>query len=347
MSTHASNPRNQVRRGQPLFLGRRSFLLRTPAAALAPWLARAAAAQGEPPRYPSRTVRVIAPQAPGGPSDTIARLVAQHFSERWKESVIVENLGGAAGTIAGRMVARSPADGYTLLVGSNAALASAAILTEGAGYDPVRDWAPIGRIVRVGYVLALRSSLGVSNVAELVALARQRAEPLTIATVGAGSNASRSVAQLSKAAGIPLLDVPYKGGAPGLQAVLAGVVDGTFCDLALALPHVTSGALRVPANVGRTRLTALPDVPTFAESGYPSLASEPWYGIVAPAGTPAPVLAEIAAALHAMQVDPQVLGRFRTLGYEAISETPEAFAAAIATEVAQARASREAVIGRP
>lgn len=298
-------------------------------------------------RYPSRTVRVIAPQAPGGPSDTLARMVALYFADRWKEAVVVENHGGAGGTIAGRMVARSPADGHTLLVGSNAALASAAVQSEGAGYDPLRDWAPIGRIVRVGYVLAVRPGLGVTTLAEFVALARRRPEPMTVATVGAGSNAARAVAQFSQAAGIGLLDVPYKGGAPGLQAVLAGHVDATFCDVALVMPHLPTGAVRVPASVGGRRLTLLPDVPTFGEQGYPTLDSPPWYGIVAPAGTPALVVGEIAAALRAMQTDPEVSQRFRTLGYEVIMETPEEFGAAIAAEVAQARAALEALAKRP
>ncbi len=322
---------------------RRRWLAGACAAAAGAWLPGAARAE----RFPSRTVRIIAPQAPGGPSDTVARLVAQHFAERWTASVIVENHGGAAGTIAGRLVARSPADGYTLLVGSNAPIASAAIQTEGAGYDPLRDWTPVGRIVRVGYVLALRPGLGVTTLRELVAFARGRAEPLTIATVGVGSNSARAVIQFARVAGIPLTDVPYRGGAPGLQAVITEHVDGTFCDVALALPFLAAGKVRIPASCGRSRLPLLPDVPTFAEAGFPGVVAEPWYGIVAPAGTPAPVVAEIAASLRAMLADPEVGRRFKALGYEPIVEPPEAFGEAIAAEVAQARAGLEAGARRP
>jgi tripartite-type tricarboxylate transporter receptor subunit TctC len=312
---------------------RRCVIAAAGAAAVTAWMPGRARAD----RYPSRTVRIIAPQAPGGPSDTIARLVAQHFSERWTEAAVVENHGGAAGTVAGRLVARSPADGYTLLIGSNAPIASAAVLTEGAGYDPLRDWAPVGRIVRVGYVLALRPGLGVTTLRGLVALAGGRAEPLTMATVGTGSNSARAVAQFARVAGIPLIDVAYKGGAPGLQAVIGEHVDGTFCDVALALPFAATGAVRIPASCGRRRLPLLPDTPTFAEAGFPGVIAEPWYGIVAPAGTSAAILAEIATALRAMQADPEIGRRFTALGYEAIVEAPEEFAAAIRAEVAQAR----------
>ena len=298
-------------------------------------------------RYPSHTVRIIAPQAPGGPTDTVARLVAHHFAERWKESVVVENHGGAAGTIGGRLVARSAPDGHTLLVGSNAAIASAAIQTEGAGYDPLRDWAPVGRIVRVGYVLALRPGLGVSTVRELVALARARAEPLTIATVGVGSNSARAVVQFARVAGIPVTEVPYRGGAPALQAVITEHVDGTVCDVALALPFLAAGKVRIAAGCGRSRLALLPDVPTFAEAGFPGVVAEPWYGIVAPAGTAPSTVAEIAAALRAMHADPEVGRRFKALGYEPIVEAPEEFAAAIAAEVAQARVGFDGAPRRP
>jgi tripartite-type tricarboxylate transporter receptor subunit TctC len=304
-------------------------------------LPRSAAAAAAAASFPTRTVRLIVGQAPGGQTDTMARLVAPQFAARWNESVVIENHGGAAGTIAGRMVARAPADGHVLLVGSNATIASAALQAETAPYDPVRDWAPVGRIARVGYVLAVRPGLGAATVREFVELARARAEGVSLATVGAGSNAALTLTRLERATGVRILEVPYKGGAPGLQAVVAGQVDATFCDLALALPHVPAGTVRILATAGNRRLALAPDVPTFAEAGLPGIVAEPWYGIVAPAGTPPAVIAELSAALHAALGDEDIRRRFAHLGYETIIETPEAFATAIRSEAEQARGSRQ------
>lgn len=291
--------------------------------------------------FPTRTVRMIVGQAPGGQTDTLARLVAQQFAARWKESVVIENRGGAAGTVAGRMVMQAPADGHTLLVGSNATIASAAVQMDPAPYDPVRDWAPVGRIARVGYVLAVRSGLRAANVQELVELARVRADGITLATVGAGSNASRALRLLERAAGVKILEVPYKGGAPGLQAVVAGQVDATFCDLALALPFVPVGTVRILATGATRRLALAPDVPTFAEAGLTGIVAEPWYGIVAPTGTPAAAIAELSDALHAALNDEEIRRRFVDRGYEAIIETPQEFAVAIRFEAEQARDDRQ------
>lgn len=288
-------------------------------------------------RYPSRPVRFIVGQAPGGPSDIMARLVAREFGERWKEAVVVENHGGATGTIAARMVARSPPDGYTLFVASNGPIASAAVEVATAGYDPLQAWAPVGRFARGGYVLAVRSGFDTTTVREFVARARVTTESVSISTVGAGSNSSRALALLRQAAGIRILEVPYNGGALALQAVVAGHVDATFCEWALASPLAESGAARILAAASRQRLALAPELPTFAEVGLPGVVAESWYGIVAPAGTPAAVIAELNATLHFMLADTDVRRRLTALGCEAIVETPEEFADAIRLETEQAR----------
>ena len=288
--------------------------------------------------YPSRAVRVLVGQAPGGQSDTIARIVATELAARWQQNVVVENHGGAAGTIAGRMAARAGADGYTLFVGSNAAITGAGMDAETAGYEPLRDWAPIGRIARVGYVFPVRNDLGATTLDEFVALARARPGASTVATVGVGSNSSRGIVLFERAAGIRLLEVPYKGGAPGLQAVVAGQVDATFCDASLATPFAAAGSVRILASCGRSRLALLPAVPTFVEAGYRDVVVEPWYGIVAPAATPAAIVGELAAALRAVVTDAGVRQRFAALGYEAIVESAADFTAAMREELAQARA---------
>ena len=298
----------------------------------------AAGARAADDAYPSRTIRVIAGQTPGGPSDLLARLVAQHLGDRFRANVVVENHGGAAGTIAARTVAASPPDGYTLLLGSNASIALAMVRTDLGAYDPIKDFAPIGRIARVGYVLVVRPGLNAATMSQLVASARGLGRPLTIATVGAGSNSSYATAQLARATGLAITDIPYKGGAPGIQAVVAGDIDGTFVDLTGVKAMAAAGSLRVIATCGRKRLTIAPEIPTFIEEGYPSVVAEPWYGVAAPAGTPSSVVSKLTTALHAMLADAAVAQRFASLGYETIVESPDEFGAAIRAEVAGARA---------
>jgi tripartite-type tricarboxylate transporter receptor subunit TctC len=298
---------------------------------------RSASAAG----YPSRSVRLVLGVASGGgPTDRIARLVALEFEKRWKVPVVVVNQGGASGTIGGRMVARGPADGYTLFVGGNGPIASAAVALspETAGYDPIRDWAPVGRIARAGYVLIARSGLGVSTVREFALLAHARPEALSASSTGPASNSSLGLALFQQVAGVRIIEVPYKGGGDAIEAVVAGHVDAAFCDLALALPFAVSGAVRILAACSTHRLALAPDVPTFAEAGFPGVLTEAWYGIVAPAGTPRAVIAELVAALHAVLVDDDVRRRFTTMGYEAIVESPDQFADAIRLEMEQARA---------
>jgi tripartite-type tricarboxylate transporter receptor subunit TctC len=298
-----------------------------------PWLSCAMAAT----RYPSKPVRFIVGQGPGGPSDIVARLVAREFTERGKEAVVVENHPGATGTIGARMVARSPADGYTLLVASNGPIASAPVEVETAGYDPLRAWAPVARFARGGYVLAVRSGLDVTTVRDFVARARALADSVSVSTVGVGSNSSRALALLRQVAGARILEVPYNGGALALQAVIAGHVDATFCEFALAAPLADSGALRILAAASSQRLALAPDLPTFADLGFPGVATESWYGIVAPAGTPAGVIAELVASVHSMLAEADMRHRLTALGCEPIVETPEEFAEAIRMEYEQAQ----------
>lgn len=314
---------------------RRRFLSGALALALAGGLPATVRAQGAPSRFPGRTVRVLVGQAPGGQTDTIARAVAALLAERWKEPVVVENYGGAGGTVAIRMAARALADGYTLLAASNASIVAAALQSETPGGDPVRDFAPLVRLVRIGYALAVRPGLGVTSVPQFVARARARPEAVSLATVGAGSNASQALAKLERAAGARILEVPYKGGALGLQAVVAEQVDSAFCDLALALPFAANGAVRILAVTGPRRSPLAPDVPTFVEVGFPGVIAEPWYGMLAPAGTPAAIVAELAASLRAVLADADLARRFAALGYEIIADTPAEFAAAIRLEAAE------------
>ena len=317
----------------PASPSRRRWCVGACAAASLAWLSIPIAAA----RYPSRPVRFMVGQGPGGPSDLVARLIAKEFEERWKETVIVENRVGATGTIASRMVARAAPDGYTLLVTSNSPFAAAALAPEIAGYDPLSAFAPVGRFARGGYVLAVRSGLGVATLREFATLARARAESVSVSTVGSGSNSARALALFQRAADVQFINVPYNGGALALEAVVAGHVDATFCELALARPFAASGAVRILAAVSRQRLAFAPNLPTFVELGFAGVITDGWYGIVAPAETPAALIDELVATLHSAIADADVRQRFAALGLDTIVETPDEFRAAIAFEIEQAR----------
>lgn len=307
---------------------RRLFLLAGVAAATGAWSAHAARTT-----YPSRTVHLVVGQTPGGQTDTMARLVASHFAVRWDSSVVVDNVPGAGGLIGGRAVARAAPDGYTLYVGSSANIAWAALQSADAGYDPRIAWTPIGRIARLAFVLAVRRDLGTASVREFVRRARVKPEGVTVATVGAASNSGRALRLFERATGAKMLEVPYKSAAPSVTAVVSGEVDATFCDLASALAH--SDSLRLLAQTAARRSPLAADLVTFAEAGVPGLVVEPWYGLVAPAGTPPEVASELAAALRAALTDPDLVHRFLAFGYEVVLESPAEFGAAIRDELQQ------------
>lgn len=283
--------------------------------------------------FPSRTVHIVAGQAPGGQTDTIARAVAAHLGTRWSEAVVVENVAGAGGLIAGRAVARSAPDGHTLYVGANSNIAWSAAQAPNAGYDPRVAWAPIGRIVRLGFVLAVRPDLGISTAREFAARALARPEGVTVATVGEASNSGRALRMFERATGAKLLEVPYKSTVQSVQAVVSRDVDAAFCDLTAALPQAHASTLRLVAQTSTHRSPLAPDVATFREAGFPTMVLEPWYGLVAPAGTPPDVIAALAAALRAALTDETVAGRFKALGYEILLDSPDEFAAAIREEL--------------
>lgn len=309
--------------------GRRAFLGAAGAIGAAAWLPARAS-------FPSRAIRLVVGQAPGGQTDGLARAVAQRWSERWRDGVVVDNASGASGTIAARTVARAAPDGHTLLVGSSASLVLAPAVDD-VGYDPLRDFAPIGRLARVSYALVVRSGLGARTLADVVALARQRPGTLTVATVGRGSNVAVLASRFARAAGVELVPVPYRGGAPSVQALLAGEVDATICDLSAVAALAATGRLHVLAVVGEKRSPLAPEAPTLREAGYAGVGDDPWYGLVGPAGMPGPVLEALAAMVRATVQDPAFGRRFASLGYTAFDDTPEGFARDLAAEVAHAR----------
>ena len=277
----------------------------------------------------------------------MARLIAKEFGDRWNQTAVVENHPGATGLLGGRLVAQASADGYTLLVASNSHFSAAALRGQSAGFDPLRDFAPVGRIAHGDYALAVRPGLGTMTVAEFVARARARPKSVTVATSGAGSNSQRALALLERAAHIRMLEIPYNGGGRDLQAVIAGIVDATFDDLGVVLPFAASGAVRLLAVCSARRTELAPDLPTFAETSLPEVVIEAWYGVVAPAGTPREIMATLIATLRATLADPEVRRTLAAMDLDPIAETPEQFATAIRAEIEQARAVAELIAERP
>jgi tripartite-type tricarboxylate transporter receptor subunit TctC len=301
-------------------------------AALGAYAAPATAAE----TYPSAPIRIVAGTAPGGQSDRLARLVAQHLGEILGQPITVENRAGADGMIAAEAVAQAAPDGYTLLVAGQSALVLVVALGRNARYDPVADFAPIGRVARVPLVLAASANLPVKTLPELVALARARPGELSYGTSGMVAQFAGRLLQAG--ARIDLLEIPYKSVPMGLQDLLAGRIDLMFFDLSLVAAHAKSGQLRLLAAAGSHRAAAAPELPTLLELGASNAAVEPWFGMVVPKATPPDVLVRLRGAFGEMRRLPEVRRQLEQFGYEPIDDSYERFAADMLADIARSSA---------
>jgi tripartite-type tricarboxylate transporter receptor subunit TctC len=276
---------------------------------------RSALAQDQ---YPSRPIRLVVPFPPGGSTDVIGRIVGNELQKRLGQSVVVENRPGASGSIGSSAVSRAAPDGYTLLF-SNVASQGVmpALSPQAVTYDPVGDFTHIGMIGVYWAALLVHPSFPARTLEEFVAEAKRRPGEINFATSGIGSSPHLFVEMLKAAAGINIVHVPYRGAGPALTAVLANEVPVMADSLPSATPHIRSGALRALGVSSAQRVAAFPDLPTFAEQGYPKMAIDNWYGISAPPGLPAPIVGQVAEALNASLRDPAVADRLRQVGLEA------------------------------
>src|SRR6266567_3100972 len=299
--------------------------------------------------YPSKPIKLVVAQPPGGQTDVIVRLLGDRLSELWKTPTVVEYHGGAGGTIGADLVAKAPADGYTLLAGGLSNLAIAAALVKDLRYDPIRDFAPVGGMARVPYALAVNRSVPATTLPELIAYARAHPGRLTYGSGGIASSSSLGAEMLKSMAEIDIVHVAYRGTAPSIQALVSGEVDMMFADLSLLAPHAKGGTLRLIAAAGAKRATAAPELPTVVEQGVPGFAIEPWYGVVAPVGTPPDVLAKLAEGLHETVRTREIVQRLEQLGYEPMMDTPTQFGAFIRSEAEKYAAliKRAGIIGAP
>jgi tripartite-type tricarboxylate transporter receptor subunit TctC len=283
--------------------------------------------------YPNRPIRLIVGFPPGGSTDIVGRITALKLSERLGQQVIVDNRGGAGGTIGADIAAKAAPDGYTLTVGTTSTHAVAAGAYSKLPYDPVRHFAPISLVAITPYLLVVNPQVPANTLSELVALAKSQPGKLNYASAGNGSTTHLAMEMLKDVAKIDLVHIPYKGNAPADLAILANEVQAVFGSMPALLQNVKANKLR-PLAVGTARRSpALPEVATVAELGYPGFEAALWLGILAPAGTPQPIIERLNRELTAIVATPD----FRTLmdknGAEPISNTPEQFAAMIRAEV--------------
>lgn len=295
--------------------------------------------------YPAKTIRLIVPFAPGGPNDFLGRLVAQKVTEQAGQSVVVENRGGAGGTVGMDVAAKSPGDGYTIAMAGTSNMAVAPSLYKKLPYDPLRDFTPIINVAHVPYALAVNPTVPARTLKELIAIAGRKPGLLSYGSSGTGSISSLAAELLKSMSKTSIVHVPYKGTAPALTDVVAGQIDLMFADLAVIQPHAAAGKLRAIAVTGAKRLASAPALPTVSESGLAGYDVSPWFGVAAPAGVPRDIVAKLNGLIAAGLKSPDAVQRLNTLGYEAIGGTAEQFAATIKSDIAKyARVIREAGI---
>jgi tripartite-type tricarboxylate transporter receptor subunit TctC len=285
--------------------------------------------------FPTRTVRLMVPAAAGSAPDFLARVLGQKLAETWGQPVIVDNVVGAGGNIAAERIAKSPADGHALLFNTIGPIAINVSLYDKLPFDPIKDFAPITLVAKVPNILCVNPNVPVKSVAELIAYAKQNPGKLRYGSPGSGTSNHLSAELLNTMAGIKLFHVPYKSSAQMTTDTIGGQVELIFHNAPVVLPHVKSGALRGLAITSATRNPFAPELPTMAEAGVPGFEVTAWFGVLAPAGTPAPVLAKLHTDFVRMISMPDVKERFLTQAAEPIGSTPEEFASFINAEIAK------------
>jgi len=288
--------------------------------------------------YPAKPLRFIVPFPPGGGNDTVARAIAQQMGPALGQPVVVDNRPGAGGSIGAELAAKAPADGYTLFLAGVGSHAVNPNFHAKLPYDPVRDFAPITLVASAPAVLVIYPAVPVRNIAEFTSYARANPGKLNYASNGNGSAAQLAAAMYESMAGVRMVHVPYKGIAQALTDLLSGEVQLMFGTVVGLAPHIQAGKLRALAVTTVKRSTLLPDVPTLAESGLPDYQSGSWYGVMAPAGTPRPIIDRLHRTIVKALQQPDVVQRLGAEGAEVIGSTPEEFAAHLKTELARVAA---------
>ena len=286
--------------------------------------------------YPGKPVRFIVGQAPGGATDIIARLVGSKMHEALGQNVIVENRTGAAGSIGAASVAKSPPDGYTILVVSSSYAINPSLYSN-LPFDPQKDLATVSLLAEAPFLLVVHPSVPAKSVKDLIALAKTKPGTLTYGSGGTGSSGHLAGALFEMGSRVNLTHIPYKGAGQALVDVVAGQITFMFASVLSATPQIKQGRLRVLGVTSSKRSRALPQVPTIAEAGVPGYATTTWYGLLAPAGTRQPVIDRLSAAAHKAVTSPELRDRMLSDGAEPIGSSPAEFQKHIATEMAKWR----------
>ena len=273
--------------------------------------------------YPSKPLRLIAPFPPGGTTDVLSRLVAQKLSDSLGRQVVVENRPGAGGNIGHELAAKTPPDGYTIVMSSNAALVTNPFLYKRLGFDPQNDFAPIAIVAKAGQVLAVHPSVPVRSVKDLVALAKTNPGKLNFGSGGRGTPAHVAGEIFKSVTRINITHVPYKGGILAVMDVVAGQIDMVFADMAPAVPQIKAGKLRALAVTSDERSAAVPEVPTMVEAGIQGSSPQTWWALLAPKGTPPAIITRLNGDLAQMLKLPDVQERYAALGIIAAHTSPE------------------------
>jgi tripartite-type tricarboxylate transporter receptor subunit TctC len=285
--------------------------------------------------YPNRPVRLIAPFVPGGPTDIVARLVAQKMGENLKQTFVVDNRGGASGAVGMEIAAGAPPDGYTLVIGSSGNLAVNPALNPKLPYHPLEDFQPLTQTTSGPQMLVINPAIAARSVQEFIALAKSRPGQLNYGSGGAGTTTHLGVELFKLAAGVSIVHVPYKGTGQALTDVIGGQVQMMMSSMLPAVPHVKAGRLRALGVTSARRAAGYPDLPTLAESGLPGFETTSWHGILAPARTPKAVVNRIHAELVKMLNQEDVKTIFANQGMDVVASTQEEFAAYIRGETAK------------
>jgi len=283
--------------------------------------------------YPRKQIELVVPFVAGGTTDTIARMIAQRFTDNWSQTVVVNNRPGGGGTIGTNAVAKAAPDGYTLLVTTIAFAINAGL--QRLTYDPIKDFAPISELASIPLMLVVHPSVPATNLAEFIELAKTEPGGLDYASSGPGTSPHLAAEMFKSMAGVELVHVPFKGNAEVLNALLGGHVKIHFGLAPAVLQHVKAGNLRALAVTTEKRLPYLPDVPTIAERGFPGYEISSWQGVLAPAGTPKDVVAKINGELVRMVRSPEVRGRMAQEGADPVGSRPDAFAKRVKDEIAK------------
>ena len=303
---------------------RRKLLLSGLATAMA--IAAPAAALAQASGYPSKPIRIIVPFAVGGIADTFGRVIGIKLTETWGQPVVIENKTGAGGNIGAELVAKSPPDGYTFVIGNNGTHAVNVSLFKTIPFDPIKDFVPIAHIMEAEGLLVVNPAVKANSVRDIIELARAQPGKLSYASGGLGTTSHLAGELFKSTAKVDIVHVPYKGNSPAIADLLAGQTQLSFATMPTVLPHVKAGKLRAIASIGLARTVALPDVPTVAESGLPGFEVSNWIGLFAPAGTPPDIVTRLNAEVQKIMRSPDVQKRLEAEGARFIPMTPGQFA---------------------